>query len=264
MSSIATSTPYTLGISASAGFGAISEVKVAFVKADANVSDATIESFKVDGVLKSTTYVVEGKDWMTVYDRTGNYYIGKVTEAPFENAEFKDDKWLNTDGKSADNSKIGASKCDKVTADIKYDIYTICVNPAAGIESIAIDGNLMIKDSSLGLYIMVVKAGAHEITCKTANGYSGEPKFSLVESAADDADGEFNASVSGNKVTVSGDAGSVLVQITGIEKSRYVDPTPETPSEKDDGLTITDYLLIVLVVLIVIMAVIVAMRLMRS
>ncbi len=241
--------------------GAVYKVQVAFVKTDANVSDATIESFKVDGVLKSTTYVVEGKDWMTVYDRTGNYLIKNVTEAPFENAEFKDEKWLNTDGKSADNSLIGTSKCDKVTANINYEIYRILVNPAAGIESIAVDGNLMIKDSETGMYGMVVKAGTHEITCKLANGYSGEAKFAIVDSLSTDG---MDATLNGNKVTVSGDAGVVGVQITGVEKSGYVDPTPVVPEEKDDGMSLTDILLIVLVVLIVIMAVIVAMRLMRS
>ena len=241
--------------------GAVYKVQVAFVKADATVSEATIDSFKVNGVLKSTTYVVEGKDWITVYDRTGNYLIKNVTEAPFENAEFKDEKWLNTDGKSADNSLIGASKCDKVTANINYEIYRILVNPAAGIESIAVDGNLMIKDSETGMYGMVVKAGTHEITCKLANGYSGEAKFAIVDSLSTDG---MDATLNGNKVTVSGDAGVVGVQITGVEKSGYVDPTPVVPEEKDDGMSLTDILLIVLVVLIVIMAVIVAMRLMRS
>ena len=239
--------------------GAVSKVQVAFVKADANVSDATIESFKVDGVLKSTTYVVEGKDWMTVYDRTGNYNIGKVTEAPFENAEFKADKWLNTDGESADNKVIGAPKCDKVTANIEYKIYTIQITPCAGIESIAIDGNL-IGDYNYGDYSDVkVKAGSHTVTYSLANGYSGEAKLSLVESGD-----KTTASVSGQTFTVSGEKGVVKLQLTGVEKSGYVDPVVPEQKDDDDGMSLTDILLIVLVVLIVIMAVIVAMRLMRS
>ena len=241
--------------------GAITGVKTAFVKAGANVSEATIDSFKVGDKLVSTTYVVEGKDWMTVYDRTGEYAIKTVDKAPVENAIFN--KWLNTDGKSVENNVIGASKCDKVSADVDYEIYTIVINPAAGIESIAVDGNLMIKEYGTGTYEMTVKAGTHEITCKLANGYSGDAQFSLVKSQAV-ADGTFNASVSGNKVTVSGDMGVVTVQITGISASGYVDPTPVVPEEKDGGMSLTDILLIVLVVLIVIMAVIVAMRLMRS
>ena len=238
--------------------GEVSVAMAAFVKADANVSDATIESFKVDGVLKSTTYVVEGKDWMTVYDRTGNYYIGKVTEAPFENAEFKANKWLSTDGESADKKVIGASKCDKVTANIEYKIYTIQITPCAGVESIAIDGNLISNYYSDYYNSLPVKAGSHIVTYSLANGYSGEAKLSIAKVD------KTTASVSGQSFTVSGDEGKVYLQLTGVEKSGYVDPTPVVPEEKDDGMSLTDILLIVLVVLIVIMAVIVAMRLMRS
>ena len=250
--------------------GAVTGVKVAFVKADATVSEATIDSFKVNGVLKSTTYIVEGKDWMTVYDMTGGYSIAKVTEAPVENAEFN--YWMNTDGDKVTDEKVGANKCDKVTAFVDYEIYAILVNPAAGIESIAIDGNLMQfgsitdYDSSVQtqMYYIIVKAGTHDITCKLANGYSGDAQFSLVKSEAVTDDGKFDASVSGNKVTVSGDRGVVYVQITGISASGYVQPTEPAQDDKNDGLSLTDILLIILVVLIVVMAIIVALRLMRS
>ena len=241
--------------------GAITGVSVAFVKADATVSEATIDSFKNDaGVLKSTTYIVEDKDWMTVYDRTGAYNIATVDKAPVENAIFQ--HWLNTDGKQVGSTdKIGATKCDKVTASIEYEIYTILINADAGVESIAIDGNLMIKESETGMYGMTVKAGTHEITCKLANGYSGEAKFTIVDSQTTDG---LEASISGNKVTVTGEEGHVLVQITGISASGYVQPTEPAQDDKDDGLSLTDILLIILVVLIVVMAIIVALRLMRS
>ena len=249
--------------------GAVTGVKVAFVKADATVSEATIDSFKVNGVLKSTTYIVEDKDWITAYAVGGDLYINYVNIAPVENAEFK--YWQNTDGDVVKyTSNIGDSKCDKVTASIDYEIYAILVNPAAGIESIAVDGNLMQfgsfrdNDSSYvqtQMYYIVVKAGTHDITCKLANGYSGEAKFAIVDSQTTDG---LNASISGNKVTVSGDKGSVLVQITGISASGYVQPTEPAQDDKDDGLSLTDILLIILVVLIVVMAIIVALRLMRS
>ena len=54
------------------------------------------------------------------------------------------------------------------------------------------------------------------------------------------------------------------LQLTGFEKSGYVPDSPDTGSDGDSGMTITDYLLIVLVILIIVMAIIVAMRLMRS
>ena len=250
--------------------GAVTGVKVAFVKADATVSEATIDSFKVNGVLKSTTYIVEDKDWITAYAVNGNENINYVNIAPVENAEFK--YWQNTDGDVVkDNVQIGASKCDKVTAFVDYEIYTILVNPAAGIESIAIDGNLMqfgyfssgVDDTHIQtqMYYIIVKAGTHDITCKLANGYSGEAKFAIVDSLTSE---DLDASVSGNKVTVSGDAGSVTIQITGISASGYVQPTEPAQDDKDDGLSLTDILLIILVVLIVVMAIIVALRLMRS
>ena len=244
--------------------GAIDKVQVAVVKADATVSEATVDSFKdANGVLKSTTYVVEDNDWIVVYDKTGEFQIGYIEKAPVENAKFTG-KWLNTDGDVANGELVGASKCDKVTADVEYDIYTIRINVDAGLESIAIDGNLMLKDFETGMYTMDVKAGTHDITCKLANGYSGDAKFSLVKSVASD-DGKIDASVSGNKVTVSGDEGTVYVQITGITSSGYT-PAPVKPAQddKDDGLSLTDILLIILVVLIVVMAIIVALRLMRS
>ena len=244
--------------------GAVSGIDFAIVKADATVSEATIDSFKdANGVLKSTTYVVEDKDWITVYYKTGEqFYIGYITKAPVENAKFTG-KWLNTDGDIANGELVGASKCEKVTADVEYDIYTIRINVDAGLESIAIDGNLMLKDFETGMYTMDVKAGTHDITCKLANGYSGDAKFSLVKSVASD-DGKIDASVSGNKVTVSGDEGTVYVQITGITSSGYTPAPVEPAQDKDDGLSLTDILLIILVVLIVVMAIIVALRLMRS
>ena len=109
---------------------------------------------------------------------------------------------------------------------------------------------------------MTVKAGTHEIACKLANGYSGEAKFAIVDSMTSDS---LDASVSGNKVSIPGEERrAVLVQITSISSSGYT-PAPAEPIEdKDNGLFLTDILLIVLVVLIVILAVIIALRLMLS
>ena len=196
---------------------------------------------------------------MTVYDCTNDNstMISAVNQAPVKNAKFEG-KWLNTDGKSANDSKIGASKCDKVTAEITYEIYTIFITPCAGVESIAIDGNLISNYYGDYYNSLPVKAGSHTVTYSLANGYSGEAKLSLVESGD-----KTTASVSGQTFTVSGEKGVVKLQLTGVEKSGYVDPV--VPEQKDDdGLSLTDILLIVLVVLIVIMAIIVAMRLMRS
>ena len=60
--------------------------------------------------------------------------------------------WLYTDGKQVSSTdEIYVSKCDKVTASIEYEIYIILINTDAGVESIAIDGNLMIGESEAGI-----------------------------------------------------------------------------------------------------------------
>ena len=113
------------------------------------------------------------------------------------------------------------------------------------------------EDSTTGQWVqgfkLNVAAGEHEITYKLGNYFSGEATMTV--------NGD---SVSGNKFTTSGtepDDLRVTVYLQGIEPS-----APETPStgSSDDGMGLTDYLLIILVVLIVIMAIMVAMRLMRS
>ena len=204
-----------------------------------------------------TVYSVEGKDWITVYAK-GNVAINAIKTAPVTNAQFNN--WVDEKGvaiaKNNNTTYVGSENCAKVTADVKYDIYKVHITPCAGVESIAIDGNLI--GNYFGDYSSVeVKAGSHTITYSLANGYSGEAKLSLVKTV------KTTASVTGQSFSVSGMGGDVYLQLSGVEKSGYVDPV--VPEQKDDdGMSLTDILLIVLVVLIIIMAVIVAMRLMRS
>ncbi len=204
----------------------------------------------------STEYIVDGKAYVTVY-ATSNHYIGLV-KASAENGDFKG--WYVGSATTADvsNKYVGASGYEKVSAIIDYEIYSIYVIAEAGIENLAVDGNLMLYGSIGGTgnvyYTYGLKAGVHKITYTLKNGYSGEAKLSLVDSE------KTTASVSGMDVSISGAKGDVYLQLTGIEKSGY---SPDS-DKKIDGLTVTEILLIVLVVLVVIMAVIVALRLMRS
>ena len=104
-------------------------------------------------------------------------------------------------------------------------------------------------------YTATVSAGTYTVSANAKNGWDGsEAKLA-------------GTGVSGMTFVCSGTSEADTakdLQLTGFVKTGYVDPTPAPSEDKDDGLTITDYLLIVLVVLIVILAVIVAMRLMRS
>ena len=216
------------------------------------LSDATVESLKFNGELVATTYVVEDADWIVVYDRTGDMQIGAIKKAPVENAKFNE-IWNDSKGKNVNDKLVG--DVDKVYADVKYDIYTIQVVGCKGVENIAVDGILLNGSTA-------VKTGAHEITCTVSGGYGGDVKLTLVSVDND----KTVATVSGKSVTVSGEAGIVVLQITGVTAVTpdTPEPTPIIIKDEDDGMSLTDILLIVLVVLIVIMAAIVALRMMRS
>ena len=228
--------------------GDVTVTNYALVAPDATVPEAfTKENSDYD----STVFIVDGKEYVIAYvysGAEGKLKIGKIDYKP-ENAVFEN--WMDGD-KIADTEDVG--KIDKVTAKIDYNIYTVKIVVGSGIENVAIDGNLVTGGTMSGL-----KAGTHTVTYSVGFGYTGTATLTV--------NGEKQ---SGMTFTASGTpaAGETIVynlQLSGIVASSY-EPTPvpvPTPAE-DDGLSITDYLLIVLVVLIVIMAVIVAMRLMRS
>lgn len=206
------------------------------------------EAFTEEGsVYKSTVFVVDGKEYVIAYVNSGaaeKLKIGKIDYKP-ENADF--DHWMNGD-KIVDGDDVGT--IDKVTAKINYNIYTVKIVVGDGIENVAIDGNLVTGGMMSGL-----KAGTHTVTYSVGFGYTGTATLTV--------NGEKQ---SGMTFTASGTSDAdrtVKLQLSGIVASSY-EPAPIPTPAEDDGLSITDYLLIVLVVLIVIMAVIVAMRLMRS
>ena len=114
-------------------------------------------------------------------------------------------------------------------------------------------------------YTITVAAGSHTIQYQLANGYSGNGVLTVngVQQSG------LTFTTEGNPEIVNGVQKTTVtynLQLTGFEKSGYVPDSPDTgdTGESDSGMTITDYLLIVLVVLIIVMAIIVAMRLMRS
>ena len=135
--------------------------------------------------------------------------------------------------------------------------FSVC----EGIDNVYIDGVLAVADgySDQRAYVLV-NAGEHTVSYTLSNGYSGEATM-LVN----------DKKVTGYKFTASGDFDktSYKIILQGIEKSGYVPespdvPAPVEPTEKDDSLGITEYLLIVLVVLAAILVVVVAIRMMRS
>ena len=215
--------------------------------------------------LDSTQFYVEDELWMTAYGTTAT-----VTTTPAANAHL--DAWNDEDGTPVANNDKGWSvtiaSYPAVYADLDYEIYTITVFADPGIEAVYIDGKLMTSgmfaaidgstDGNAILYEgfqLTVSAGTHEITYKLGNYYSGEANMTVNGEA-----------VSGNTFTCSGtgtDNENVVIYLQGIQADAPSGGSTGT-SSGDDGMGLTDYLLIILVILIVIMAIIVALRLMRS
>ena len=217
--------------------------------------------------MNKLAFNVQGKLWFTAYSTAGASVT--VNKAPLTNAILAG--WSETEGGKAivydadvpatDDSpahKKGDAKhefaingkTEVLYAVVDTYIYKVTVIAEAGIENIAIDGNLLAGNSTM------VAAGTHAVTYTLKNGYTGTATMTV--------NGQKQTGFSFSTSGTSDADRTVSIQLSGITASGYVDPTPVVPEEKDDGMSLTDILLIVLVVLIVIMAVIVAMRLMRS
>ena len=195
---------------------------------------------------KSTEFYVEGKLWMTVYDFGAGTVT--VTKSPVEDTTLNG--WATEEGKASTN-KVVTIDDNKVYADIEYDVYTVVFTTAEGINDVYVDG-VLVKEST------TVAAGNHTVSYTLDNGYTGQAKM-LVD----------GKEVSGLTFTAEGDVGTTFnITLQGIEKAPAELGGGDAPTviqpEKDEGMSLTDILLIILVVLIVIMAVIVALRLMRS
>ena len=250
----------------------IGKLNMVYVSGESTVTGKMIEK------MKYTQFFVEDALWMTVYTVTSNndadldLVTGNVGKEVYSyqpgdlnNSEFS--YWADSEGEkivTADKAKIGDADYQQVYANLNYNIYTVTVFADPGITAVYIDGKLMPSGyfqtvdnagniTQVAGFQLKVAAGEHEITYKLGNYFSGEADMTVNGSAVD-----------GNKFTTSGTTTAdknVTIYLQGIDAS-----APETPSTTggDDGMGLTDYLLIILVVLIVIMAIIVALRLMRS
>ena len=238
--------------------GPVTVTNNAFVKAD-----ATLEQDMSD--YKSTQFYNSGALWFTAYANGDKTVI--VSKAPIENAIL--DGWATKEGAdkkydALDDITIGADS--KLYSVVKTEIYNVIIKADKGISDIYIKTGsqetklvyTQVYDAATKSYYLAytatVAAGTYTVEYKLENGWSGDAKLT-------------GSGVSGMTFQAAGTPDDrqnidIVLQLTGVEKSGYA--PAETTEEKDDGMTVTDYLLIVLVVLIVILAVIVALRLMRS
>ena len=250
-----TSDDYTAKTAAAASVSGTVKINGIAYVLNGSALDADAQK-SVDDLENSTVFHVNGSVWFTAY-ANGDKTV-TVSKAPITDAILTG--WAATEGgKAIDNNfvvTIGGDNKD-VYALIKTDIYDIVIKADEGIADVYLNGQAMyygaVSDGKSGYYYAytaTVSAGDYKVTYTLKNGWSGDAKLS-------------GDNVTGMSLKATGDAGQKVYQLTGIEKSGYVEPS-EPSDDKDDGMTITDYLLIVLVVLIVILAVIVALRLMRS
>ena len=203
----------------------------------------------------STAFYVEDALWMTAYGSTA-----KVDNAPVQNAEFVG--WNDSEGTQKYDVRTSANipldAQDALYADVDYNVYYIMVNTDGGINSVAVDGIILTKNSNSFTNLPSVSAvggltaGTHTLSFTMKNGYEGTIVMTI--------DG---TQQSGYSFELSGDY--------GVDNALVINLTGSTPTSGsvviDNGgsdMGLTDYLLIILVVLIVIMAIMVAMRLMRS
>ena len=231
-----------------------------YVSAESTVAGKITEKLQY-----TTGFYVEDALWMTIYNKSAGMAISDAIQpGDLVNSEFS--YWVDADGeKIGTDNPVNVGEAEAVYANLNYNIYTITVFADPGINAVYIDGQLMPKgyftvvDNATGELTQVagfqikVAAGTHEITYKLNNYFSGEANMTVNGTA-----------VSGNTFTTSGTTTAdknVTIYLQGIDAS-----APETPSTggSDNGMGLTDYLLIILVVLIVVMAIMVAMRLMRS
>ncbi len=213
-------------------------------------SGSTVNSSIVDAFSYNTELYVEDALWMTLYAKNNTSTTVVVNVVPVQNVKFV--QWNDADGNkyvaAADEITIGAE--DSLYAQIDYNIYTVTVLADNGIGTVAIDGIVMAQEIGNG-FTAEVAAGEHTITYILKNGYEGTAVMTVNGSEVS----RYTFTTSG---TTDSDR-SVTITLSGITAS-----SGTSTGSSDDGMGLTDYLLIILVVLIVIMAIMVAMRLMRS
>ena len=235
--------------------------KIAYVSTDSIVP----EDMTTGGSIVSTQFYVDDELWMTAYTADASSNKAKVPNAPVTDAQFigwNDAKGVlayyagttkPTDSDAAalsDGITVGAHG-GKLYANVNYNVYDVTIRTDGGIKSVAIDGNILAQSMGNGFTATGLTAGQHTVSYTLKNGYQGEATLT--------AEG---ITVDGMNFTLTGDYSEMIyLSLSGTEPATSVSGGS---SSSDDGLGLTDYLLIILVVLIVIMAIMVAMRLMRS
>ena len=222
-----------------------------------------------EGVTTSnvTEYYINGELYLTSY-AVDSVTIGEIIDSKIKISGYEDIILDNTEpavGASSNNSWYSDeamtepvygddSVTDVATAYAKADLMNAAVRLSIGTNM-----TVFIDDVRYGSGIIPLTVGEHTITIQVNPGYTGTTTVTLA-----------GQSVTGGTFTITPEMAEEYeystTATTGVVLSVMGDIAVDVPStgSSDDGMGLTDYLLIILVVLIVIMAIMVAMRLMRS
>ena len=257
----------SLGVGGSIA-GDIKTTKFIVAYAGADVSGATINDNNGETDAEVTAYYINGTLYMTSYAVSGQYLKDIIPETieltGYENVYYSSNasegsNWYTDEAMKTPLAYNASETVDDVTAlYAKAEVSQALVYVSVGANMTVFIDDVRYSNGA----ILALDVGQHTITVQVNAGYTGETSvliggtavtggtFEITPQMAEDYGGTVSDS------TTSSDC--VVLSITG---GISID---SGATGGDDGMGLTEILLVILVVLIVIMAIMVALRLMRS
>ena len=201
-----------------------------------------------DGKYTSTVFTLNGTEYMTVYaDSPTDVTLADVADL-MEPEGYQDEvAWSEGVTGSMTIGTVGS-----VGATVEPGYVGLTVSAGVGLQ-VYIDGlsvNNYVSDEVKG-FTHAIQYGKHMVSFAVESGYDGS-KATITVNGVSVADG--------GSFTVAVGDGDVVVIASGAVPAQG----GTVAVDDDDGMSLTDALLVVLVVVIVIMAIIVGLRMMRS
>ena len=222
----------------------------AFIKvyAGADMTAAQVNFVSGETTANATVFYINNTEYMTVYTK-GAVTLGTIAETfKVSGLDLSNIAWYEADSTTAIGNGDSINGIDALYATAKAATVTGTISAGVGLQ-IYLNGISVENYKVTGGYKLPV--GTYKVNIENLVGYD-----------------KTNAVISFNGATVT-DGGSITISekdfvLTATGAVPSDTPTPVEPSEKDDSMGITEYLLIVLVVLAAILVVVVAIRMMRS